>query len=467
MHSLNENVRRIKGNQLRAGITQENNDEANLTQARTLLAEGHIDASMAVLKTYWLTHPNDCEAVELCANLMDQANRAESAHSLTRLKEALEAKEDEESQIDRVPEAAFEAGYHLIDSRNYELAIMLLSACLATQPFDSTLNYELGFALMATSKYDDAVDHFKIARKEDNDFDTTLNISVCHALSRKIKEAKESVTELRKLASTEEEKHELHHREIVIKRLEKLQKKKLLNDRDWLYALYGTIHLQPTDSTTGATSTAGAFSLSPSTSPLTSASNTPVPANESFRSIASTLVILKGVLEGLSLAPEAVEFYNPNSRPLAAVLARLFDTQLDNYKGPDRPDRALLVMDWATDIIGPHHVFVGNMPNRSIFAYGITKTEALPVVPDIVAKFTNNLNLPWTERDGQVPDITPEDAIPQILDVAWNLESDPEILRAIQAAVEYYEEKRAFLVIGNCAQFPQRGEYSAEVPNSR
>ena len=178
-------------------------------------------------------------------------------------------------------------------------------------------------------------------------------------------------------------------------------------------------------------------------------------------------MILKGVLEGLSLVPEAVEFYNPNSRPLAAVLARLFDTQLDSYRGPDRPDRALLVMDWATDIIGPHNVFVGNMPNRSIFAFGITKTEALPVVPDIVAKFTNNLNLPWTERDGQVPDIAPEDAIPQILEVAWNLESDPEVLRAIQNTVEYYEDKRALLVMGNCAQFPQRGEYSAEVPNSR
>ncbi len=448
------------------GVSQENIDE--LSRARVLLEEGRIDAAMAALKTYWLANPNSCEAVELCANLMDQANRAESAQSLTKLKEALESSEDEdENQLDRHPEAAFEAGYHLIDSRNYELAIMLLSACLATQPFDSTLNYELGFAMMATSRYDDAVDHFKIARKHENDFDTTLNISVCYALSRKIKEAKEAVTELRKLASTEEEKHELHHREIVIKRLEKLQKKKQLNDRDWLYALYGTIHLQPQDSTTSATSSAGAFSLSPLKTPLTSSSSAPVRANETFRSIASTLVILKGVLEGLSLVPEAVEFYNPNSRPLAAVLARLFDTQLDSYRGPDRPDRALLVMDWATDIIGPHNVFVGNMPNRSIFAFGITKTEALPVVPDIVAKFTNNLNLPWTERDGQVPDIAPEDAIPQILEVAWNLESDPEVLRAIQNTVEYYEDKRALLVMGNCAQFPQRGEYSAEVPNSR
>ncbi len=446
---------------MRPGTSKEDNDEATLTKARALLEEGDLDASMVALRTYWLANPNDSDAVELCANLMDQANRAESAQSLTRLKEALIAADDDESKLDRHPEAAFEAGYHLIDSRNYELAIMLLSACLAAQPFDSTLNYELGFALMATSKYEDAVQHFRIARKEENDFDTTLNISVCYALSRKLKEAKESVVELRKLATTEEEKHELHHREIVIKRLEKLQKKKSFNDRDWLYALYGTIQLQPNETS----NVANAIALSPLASPL---KNPPSqPAVETYRSIAATLVILKGVLEGLSIVPEAVEFYNPNSRPLAAVLARLFDTQLDSYKGPDRPDRALLVMDWATDIIGPHHVFVGNMPNRSIFAFGLTKTDALPVVPDIVARFTNNLNFPWTERDGHIPDITPEEAIPQILEVAWNLESDPEILRQVQSAVEYYDEKRALLVCCNCAQFPQRGEYSAEVPNSR
>jgi len=434
-----------KGKTSRMGVPQ-GNDET-ITKARDLLKDGKLDLCMTELKNFWLSNPSSPEAVELCADIMDQANRAEAAQAMTRLKEALEGgKEDDERQLEHHSTAAFEAGYHLIDSREYELAIMLLQSCLAQQPLDSTLHYELGFAHMSTCNYEDAIQHFQIARKNQDDFDTTLNLSVCFALSRKLKEAKDSVGVLRKLASTEEEKHELHHREIVIKRLERLQRKKQLTERDWLYALYGTVELHPSDSTAGTTTPA---------------------SKETFKSIAVTLQTLKGVLEGLSLVPEAIEFYNPDSRPLAAVLARLFDVQLDSYRGPDRPDHALLVMDWASDIIGPHEAFVRNAPNRSMFAFGLSRREALPVVPDIVARFTNQLILPWVERDGNVPETTPENAIPEILERAWNLESDPDILQTINDIVEYYNDKRELLVVANCAQFPQRAEYTAEVPRPR
>lgn len=431
---------------MQAGTSQ-SSDEA-ISRARALLQDGKFDACMAELKKYWLSNPNSMDAAELCAELMDQANRAEAAQAMTRLKEAL-AGEGDAQDLAEHPTVAFEAGYHMIDGREYELAIMLLSACLAKEPLDSTLNYELGFAYMAVSNFDDAIQHFQIARKSQNDFDTNLNLSVCYALSRRLKDAKESVALLRKQATTEEEKHELRHREVVIKRLEKLQRKKQLTERDWLYALYGTVELEPSDANE------------------TSSTSVSEPQKESYRSIAKTLVILKGVLEGLHLIPEAVEFYNPNSRPLAAVIARLFDVQLDSYKGPDRPDHALLVMEWASDIIGPHEAFVGNTTNRSMFAFGLSKQEALPVIPDIVARFTNQPILPWHERDDLPPAVTPEDAIPEILERAWNLESDPEVLRIVHDTVEYYNDKRELLVMGNCAQFPQRPEYSAEVPNSR
>ena len=421
-------------------------DEA-ISRARTLLQDGKLDLAMLDLKRFWLKNPNSIQAIQLCADILDQANRAEAAQAMTRLKEALDGgTNDDERELADHPTAAFEAGYHMIDGREYELAIMLLSACLAKEPLDSTLNYEIGFAYMAVSRYEDAIQHFEIARKGQNDFDTTLNLCVCYTLSRRLKEAKDTVAALRKQAQNEEEKYELLHREVVIKRLERMARKKELTERDWLYALYGTVELEPSD-----------------TNGTAKRSST----KESYKSIAATLVILKGVLQGLDLVPEAVEFYNPNSRPLAAVMARLFEVQLDSYKGPDRPDHALLVMEWATDIIGPHEAFVGNMTNRSMFAFGLTKQEALPVVPDIVARFSNQLNLPWTERDGQQADVRPEEAIPEILDRAWNLESDPEILRIVHDTVEYYKDKRELLVLGNCAQFPQRPEYSAEVPNSR
>jgi len=140
---------------------------------------------------------------------------------------------------------------------------------------------------------------------------------------------------------------------------------------------------------------------------------------------------------------------------------------LDSYRGPDRPDQALLVMKWASDIVGPHQVFQGNASNRMIFAYGLTRKEPLPLVPDVISHFADKLVLPWsddTEIEEGGSSCAPEEAIAQVLERAWNMEHDPDILKAVQDAIEYYADKRPLLVMSNCANFPVRPEYSAEVP---
>lgn len=428
-------------------------DETDLGRARALLGEGQLDQSLIALTNFWLKHPENPDATGLCADILKAANREIGAEALRRLAETLSEKDNGENGIlERNPDVTFEAGYHLIDARAYELAVMLLQHCLASAPNDSTLNYELGFALMSTGNYEEALKRFDVARKSQDDFDTTLNMAVCHALLRKLKECKDLLSTLKKQAQTDEEKQELQHREVVLKRLEKLSKKKQMTARDWLFALYGTTKLYTPEGTRGATI------IDDSTQERT----------ETFRSIAATLLVLKGVLEGLRLTPEAVEFYNAHSRPLAAVLARLLDVALDSYRGPDRPDHALLVMDWASDIIGPHESFVGHATNRSIFAFGMPRSEALPLIPDIVAHFTDKINLPWSDDGAVDADGTPlktaEEVIPEILERAWNMESDPDILKAIQDSVEYYSDKKELLVLGNPVRFPQRPEYSAEVP---
>lgn len=476
-----------------------------LDNARALLEEGRLDASIRSLRSFWLMNPTSVEAVDLLANIMESANREEAAKALSRLKTALEgATADENNRLEKHPEASFEAGYHLIDTREYELAVMLLRTCLLSAPTDSTLNYELGFALMSLSKYEEAIERFIAAGKTQDDFDTTLNLSVCYALLRKLKEAKELVKKLKSQAKSEEEKHEIHHREIVLKRLERLSRKAQLSERDWLFALYGTmiIHDSPssagktgsqastrgttagggmgtaggstetadggTGSAGGSTRTAGgimggANAISKGSLPVAER----LVRKETFRTIAATMLTLKGVLEGLRLIPEAIEFYSTQSRPLAAILARLLDLPLDSYRGPDRPDHALLVMKWASDVTGPHEVFIGHAANRSIFAYGLTRQDPLPLVPDMIAHFTDQLILPWSDDPELEDDDTacaPEEAIPQVLERAWNMEHDPDILKAVQDAIEYYRDKKELLVMGNVAQFPLRPEYSAEVP---
>jgi hypothetical protein len=142
-------------------------------------------------------------------------------------------------------------------------------------------------------------------------------------------------------------------------------------------------------------------------------------------------------------------------------MSELLELQCDSYKGPDRPDRALLMMAWATDITGPHQSFVETSERRTLFAYGLPRREPLPLTPEIVAAVTDEFPMPWSPefRSGSL-----DQEIADILEIARGLESEPEILKHIQNAVEYYHLKRDFLLLGNHETFPERPEYTAEIP---
>ena len=50
--------------------------------------------------------------------------------------------------------------------------------------------------------------------------------------------------------------------------------------------------------------------------------------------------------------------------PLAEALGATMDLPSEPYKGPDRKNTALLMMAWASDIIGPHKTFVQHSARR-------------------------------------------------------------------------------------------------------
>ncbi|MCA9800608.1 MAG: hypothetical protein KC777_01410 [Cyanobacteria bacterium HKST-UBA02] len=432
--------------------TEQKSTGESLAKARKLLAEGRLDNCLEVVKPLWLSQPDDTEIISMMVDLLQQAEEFEASQALATLLTKMKGNGDAPSELDSCAREVFEAGYRLIDVRQYELAAMLLAICARQAPDDPTVHYELGFTLMSLSRYREAAEHFETVRSIEEDFDTVLNLSVCYCLCQETKESAAMIGRLDGLASSEEERGELRHRKQVQARLEKLAGKAKLNARDWFFILYGTILLfDPEDR-------------------INQVKDTGRESPESYTKIAFTLLVLKGVLEGLRWPPEAIEFYSPTSRPLAAILARLADLPLNSYQGPDRPDHALMLMDWASEIIGPHESFVSNDSNRSIFAYALSTREALPLIPDIVAHFSDNITLPWTGEsritleDGQ--GISPEEVIPEILERAWNLESDPDILKAIQDLVQYYSDKRDLLVAHNTERFANRPEYSAEIPGA-
>lgn len=193
--------------------------------------------------------------------------------------------------------------------------------------------------------------------------------------------------------------------------------------------------------------------------------------------IGSTLALLKGLLAGLSIELEAIEFYGPQSRPLATALAELFEIPVRIYQGPEIDQRVLLTMTWASDIIGPHQSFADHKLKRSMFSYGLPWNEPLPIMPDIIGCLSNEDPMPWQQisRRGKAAtlDNLEQDKFDKlvttkyesILQNARDHESSPEIIASVQELLDYYSNKENLIVFNNPATFPRRGEYTAEVPD--
>jgi tetratricopeptide (TPR) repeat protein len=433
-----------------------------LKEVRQLLTEGQMEQSLALLKTYWLEHPDDGEAADLLSNLMKEAGRSELSERLSKLAKQLsnetEGPPEEESDPAETPvdspskgalnaQELFEAGFSLIDARQHELAAMLLNRCVNMVPEEPVVNYELGFALMSSKKFDQAVSHFERAMAKAPDFDTYLNLTACYSMLRRLDDARETIEKIDRLQLDDEQSRELAHRKVVLRRLDTLSGKPQLSTRDWLYALYGAILLRP-----------GPPQLTKKEDPA---------------SIAQVLAILKGLLEGLRIEYEVIEFFGAQSRPLAQALAELLEIPVSGYKGPERAERALLALTWANDLIGPHDAFAGNSEQRSMFAYSLSWNEPLPVVPEIVGTLGFEDPMPWNEFGGFKDDADPltaknlkvdvEEKYKAILSDARLLESDPGILHAVQEALDFYMGKEDLLVLANSKAFPRRSEYTAEV----
>jgi Flp pilus assembly protein TadD len=406
-------------------VSQKGELETELEKVRVLLADGMLEQALLELTPLWLKNAEEKSVIELYAQSMHESGRAEQANKVRNLLSV---------EVPGLALALFEAGFSLIDARQFELAAMLLTRCDALSPDDPVVNYELGFALMTLARFDSAVERFEKALAVSPDFDTTLNLSVCYVLARDLNKAREQTNHLIALAHEDDELKEVAHRKVVLKRLEGFANKKVLSAQDWLFVLYGGILLRPNRKPDGKP--------------------------EEIKAIAETLLIVKGFLEGMHGEIETIEYYNTQSRPLARALSDLMEIPLEPYKGPSRPEKALLVMDWATDIIGPHESFVDNLGKRIIFAYGLPSAEPLPLVPDIASMLSADALMPWN-------DLLKEDQIEafygKIFDKARDLENDPDVLKEIQDLILYYEPKQEQLVFNNPHHFPQRPEYSAEI----
>lgn len=420
-----------------------------LQQATDLLKSKDFAGSFLLVKEHWLLNPEDRQAAKLLAEIMKRTGKKELCQHLGKLANS-------EKTIVEDAQVLFEAGYRFIDEREPELAEMLLSRCANLLPDEVLVRYELGFALMQLRRFADALPHFEYLMTVESDFDTGLNLAVCHSLLRNLDQADKLLNTLESVAASPEEKKELSLRRWVLKRLSKFDSKHSMSTRDWVYSLYGSVILSDTTP------------KDLSGKPRTLAAD--------YVGIAYTLLVLKGFLTEMDVEFDLIEYYNPLSRPLAEALARLLNLSAEYYGGPDRKERSLLIMSWASDIIGPHQSFIGHNAKRSIFAYGLTTLAQLPVTPDIVGCLANECDMPWAAqldkaelKPNAKPKVHPMNqvqtkATDQIIRQISDMESNTEIISHIEYLVRYYDPKRSHIVLGNSATFAERPEYTSEIP---
>ena len=405
-----------------------------LQEAKKLLAQGFYEKCRDALTVYWLDHPFDSDVVEIYRDMLVEIGRNDIAETFDALLQKL-------TLSPKVPpykhhQQLFDTAYALVEIRQYKPAVMLLKEMVRELPEDLELHYELGFALMSLKSYEEAIRYLSIAARKKDDFDAYLNLCVCHTLLRNIEAATKAIEIAAPLAKEDDEKIEVEHRRMVLKRLKLLAGRKELNTRDWLFILYGSILLRPTVKILNL--------------------------KEEPSHIASMLVVLKGLLTGLSIEHEGMEYYSLRSKPLTSVMGQLSGLPFDAYRGPDRPDHVLLTLSWTTDIIGPHKAFIGNSENRSIFAYALTPSQPLPLVPDIIGCLAEDVTMPW-EGDKTPREL--ERLVDNILERAYALEASPELIQEYHEAIDYYQDKRDLLVFHNSTLFPNRPEYTAEIPD--
>ena len=431
--------------------------QSRIEKAGALLDDGKFDLCLSTMKSIWLNAGENADLISLFSRYAKTLNQQDLSAALERLSEKVKTSK---AAIDDNPQEVFEAAYHLIGERYFDIGRNLLQKCLDKFPANNTVRYELAFAQMSLGQFKDAIVNFEQVLKLEEDFDTVLNLCACYALVRDLKNVEQSIKRLEKLASTDEEKNEIKHRKMVLKRLHFMASKKEFNKQDWFFILYGTILL-------GYKAPAQA---NVKVDPLVDAFDVLVP-NHNLKAIAGTLAVLKGVLRGLEMEPEAVEYYNIYAKPLAQVEARLFDITVDNYTGPDRPDYAVMVMNKADEIVGPHDAFLENCDNRATFAYSLNPDIPLPVTPDIIGHL-GQIQLPWDNdikmsEDSDHSNKVLAEAMPKILEIASHMENDAEVIGTITDTVLYYNPKREMLAVQNSEIIKRRPEFTAEIHDSR
>lgn len=426
--------------------------QSRIEKAGALLDDGKFDLCLSTMKSIWLNAPENAEIISLFSRYARALNQNELAMALERLAEKVKTS----NGLDENPQEVFEAAYHLVGQRYFDIGRNLLQKCLDKFPANNTVRYELAFAQMSLGQFKEAIGNFEQVVKLEEDFDTVLNLSACYALTRDLKNVENTIRRLEKLASDQEEKNEIAHRKMILKRLHFMASKKEFNKQDWFFVLYGTILLgykAPSQANTNVGPQVDAFDV--------------LVPNHNMKAIAGTLAVLKGVLRGLEIEPEAIEYYNTYAKPLAQVEANLFDITVENYTGPDRPDYALMLMNSADEIVGPHQAFLENCDNRATFAYSLNLDVPLPVTPDIVGHL-GQIRLPW-DNDIKMSD-DPEhsnkilaEAMPRIREIASHMENDAEVIGTITDTVLYYNPKLEMLAVQNSQKIPRRPEFTAEI----
>lgn len=403
---------------------KDTHNSGGLEKAQSCFEEKKYDACFFHLKDYWLKNFHDVEAVKLFSELMTALEHKDLSKSFAALC-------TEDNKVTDDPRLLFETGYRLIDTRQYELASLVLKQCAEKVPDDAALNYELGFVLMLQKKFSEAIPYLEKSFAHEMTFDTALNLSACFALCRRMNDARGLLARMANLAETDEERAAVTEQENTLKRLEHFAGQADLDGRDWAYTLYGSVLLD-------ADATASKL--------------------EDYDSIARVLILLKEFLKP-TLDLTAIEYFNLKARPIAECLAKMLNLTVQSYKGPGQLGKVLTVIANGDDLIGPHRSFLSMNDERSLFIYSLGM-EPLPLISELAGKVPDVL-LPW-DNDNELTEF--KATAEKLLELTDSLENDEDLKTKVEKLSSYYQKKQSLLLWRNGKIYSERPQYTAEIP---
>ncbi|MGQ9629697.1 MAG: tetratricopeptide repeat protein [bacterium] len=429
------------------------NSQRYLEGAKASFEEGAYRHAFDLLRWALINNPKSKAGYELAVKVLRALGEEEEAMMF---EEVLEAADEAEPY--------YHLGYHYIDCGQYDLAAALLGRCAELAPDSPEVNHELGYALMKTSRFAEAISAFHRAFALEEDFPTAFSLSRCYALTNAVEEAEEYMRRAKRLAVEDDHRELIAELRGIITRLRRFPPSGFKNIRDWHFIEYGgsILNLAEEEFGEGNYVAGGRYVILWS----------------SYQLVGRILTTLVRMMKRLSYRPRFVLSHGEPARPLSWAVSMALDIPIEEFDPWNTPrERGILITARSEDLGDIVDSLRDHSENLAVFSFSLCWTKDQLVVPEIAGLMSQVCFLPWDEQ--MRAEYDRNEGRRRIVNVPKDPRPPQEIARNIWGACDgsreedelarilnYYSARRDFLFFNNSNKYPKRAYFSLESPVS-